>query len=737
MATRGYSHIPQAYRMQDRSDPDRTKLVPVSAVLALILLVTVRIIYGTRVCQVLFVGDAGELATAAYTSGIAHPPGYPLFTLLGKFFSHLGFSSPTDSFPPGIFDVAFRMNMMSVWLGVFTVMVVYFIVARALKNPFVAFLSAFLFATGTTFLSQSLVGEVYTLNGLITALIIYILLLINEKPTSWRLLLLALMFGLGISHHTSVLAMLPPVLIFLFFTLSSARVKLTKSVLIGMLLFFMIGLSPYLYLPVASSNDPYQDWGNPETIGNFFEVVTRGEYRQIKADIQFSDESLGFTGISKSFGGWLKKSYSRFFVILGYIGLFIALFSGKRFGLLLGLCYFFMTVPYFIYFRNIPPTELFYLEVYYIPAHIIFSIFLGYIFFSGLEKLPKIFKKTSTRFIFSILIFIMLFTVTMMTYNARARHYSLRTHTIGSRYAFDVLSQLPENAILITDGDEPFLFWYMQQVAEYRRDIVVLETNVLTKTESWIWESTLRQHPDLVVPDLSSRRRIPPNIFLEQLRISNSQRPIYLTTFPPELVPATSDLKIIPDGIIFAYDKSSKFQTPLVLDSMLANGLFTAELDFSTESIDPYEQLILNNYVNSYYNYGKFLLDAGQNDLARKMLTRSFLLSPDYQPASIGLPTAGILAQLYLQENNWFNANEVLGKLIEGGHADSAWYQLYSYTYIRLGNIDDARLIILEALERDKDNQFLQYRLRFLSRPLNEILDSVEKLDDADVVENY
>ncbi|MBU1262241.1 DUF2723 domain-containing protein, partial [bacterium] len=30
--------------------------------------------------------DSGELITVAYTLGIAHPPGYPLYTLFGKVF---------------------------------------------------------------------------------------------------------------------------------------------------------------------------------------------------------------------------------------------------------------------------------------------------------------------------------------------------------------------------------------------------------------------------------------------------------------------------------------------------------------------------------------------------------------------------------------------------------------------------------------------------------------------------
>ncbi|HRK33650.1 MAG TPA: DUF2723 domain-containing protein, partial [Candidatus Hydrogenedentes bacterium] len=37
--------------------------------------------------------DSGELVTAAYTLGIAHPPGYPIWCLLGKVFTFIPFGS--------------------------------------------------------------------------------------------------------------------------------------------------------------------------------------------------------------------------------------------------------------------------------------------------------------------------------------------------------------------------------------------------------------------------------------------------------------------------------------------------------------------------------------------------------------------------------------------------------------------------------------------------------------------
>ncbi|MFH0774464.1 MAG: DUF2723 domain-containing protein [bacterium] len=64
--------------------------------------------------------DSGELITVAYTLGIAHPPGYPLYTLLGKVFCTL--------IPIG--NIAYRMNMESALFASLAVMMTYFITLK-------------------------------------------------------------------------------------------------------------------------------------------------------------------------------------------------------------------------------------------------------------------------------------------------------------------------------------------------------------------------------------------------------------------------------------------------------------------------------------------------------------------------------------------------------------------------------------------------------------------------------
>ena len=718
MNPRGYFYInePGSGNESGSTDLRRRRFIPVSAVIVVLLFIIMRLIYGFRVCPVLAVGDSGELSTAAYTGGVAHPPGYPLFTILGRIFTHLGFHSPDKVFPAGMFDAAFRMNMMSLWLGVITVVVVYFIVARATKNPFAAFLSAFIFGTGLTFLSQSLVGEVYTLHSLIVSLIIYLLLLIDERPTPWRFSMLALLFGLGLSNHTSILLLGIPTIIFLIFSIFARGLRIRRSLLIAILIFFVLGLVPYIYLPIEAHKHPYLNWGNPENPVNFFKVVTRSEFRQIKESIPFTKDSLRYSGLNRAFNRWQTRFFGRWFVILGWIGLLIALVRGKRFGLFLAMSYFFMTVPYFIYFRNITRLDLFYLEVYYIPAYLVFSIFLGYFFLGAFEYLPRLIKKKNIRSLTSLTIFMLFVVLTVVFYRTHGGSFSMRDHIVGSRYSHDVLRDMPENSILITGGDEVFLYWYLQQVADFRKDIVVLESNALTLTNKWWWDSIRKMYPDLVIPENNGDNAFPLDLFISTLHSLNPERSICFTAIPPGLKIQGAGWKLVPDGLLFAYGGTDEFKTPLLFDTPLAKGLLDSPLDFAVTDLDPYEDELVERYAFAFFNYGNYYLSNGQNELAEECLIKSFNLKPDFQPRGY-LPAAGILARSKMRAGDWAGAADILQKLTASGNADSVWFYLYAEALVKQNMTDDAIKVLNRALKKDPKNQFLQSLLSKITSP--------------------
>ena len=67
------------------------------------------VVYWRTMCPALYIGDGGDFITASHTLGVPHPPGYPLYTLLGKLFLLL-------PIPGGIGWAAWRMNFMSAFL---------------------------------------------------------------------------------------------------------------------------------------------------------------------------------------------------------------------------------------------------------------------------------------------------------------------------------------------------------------------------------------------------------------------------------------------------------------------------------------------------------------------------------------------------------------------------------------------------------------------------------------------
>ena len=138
--------------------------------------------------------DGGDLIAAAYTFGIPHPTGYPLYVLLARLFTFL---------PWG--DIAYRVNLMSTFFAAATIPFVYLASSILLaptmemeKDPVsgtaekpvlstverwsdriaalaAAVTAALAFAFSPVFWSQAVIAEVYTLNAFFVALMVYLL----------------------------------------------------------------------------------------------------------------------------------------------------------------------------------------------------------------------------------------------------------------------------------------------------------------------------------------------------------------------------------------------------------------------------------------------------------------------------------------------------------------------------------------------------------------------------------
>ena len=135
------------------------------------------IVYYLTLAPTVTLVDSGELITAAALPGVAHPPGFPLYILIGHLFSLIPLK-----------NTAWRLNLMSAVFAAGTGTVLFLTIKRfvARNRSFLPGLGASLcFAFSLTFWGYAVVAEVYTLNIFLTVLLIFLLLSWRTKRTEY------------------------------------------------------------------------------------------------------------------------------------------------------------------------------------------------------------------------------------------------------------------------------------------------------------------------------------------------------------------------------------------------------------------------------------------------------------------------------------------------------------------------------------------------------------------------
>jgi 4-amino-4-deoxy-L-arabinose transferase-like glycosyltransferase len=144
--------------------------------------------------------DNGEFQLVAAVLGVAHPPGYPLHTLLGALLARL----PIGTIP-------WRVNLLSALVAAATLVLVYATVRRLTGRPVAAVAAALVLGTSTTFWAQATMTNVRTMAAFFTMLAVYALVrhaqAIAPAPDVYPARYLAMFVAalvLGLSHHLSL-----------------------------------------------------------------------------------------------------------------------------------------------------------------------------------------------------------------------------------------------------------------------------------------------------------------------------------------------------------------------------------------------------------------------------------------------------------------------------------------------------------------------------------------------------
>ena len=454
--------------------------------------------------------DSGDLVTAAYTLGIAHPPGYPLFTLIAKLFTLL---------PTG--DVAYRVNLMSAVLAALTVALLYYAVLllcpRGIDTSGMAIIaaaSALLLGFSRTFWSQAIIAEVYSLHALLTALTVLLATLYRRTKHQRWLWLLGLTLGLGLSNHLSILLLVPGTL---YFVLSVEPRR--PSAYLGMGAFLLLGLSFYVYLPLRSAQHPALNWGAPHTWSGFWWTVSARIYGDYVLGLPLTHLPVR----TASWLGMLSRQFSWIGFALGLVGLW-DLWEKDREWLAFSLISFAAVVTYSITYNT---TDSY---VYLIPSYLLFAVWMARgSYYLILEILQPWTRKNrdaasrSSRPIWPFTLALLLLPVLSLAANYSA--VDLSNDTEASDYAAQVLAQTTRDALIVADTDgHIFALWYLRYVQATEPAPVVVAKGLLHYR--WYKDTLRRNHPEVIIPD---REDAPQDQLISFIDANLPYRPVYLT----------------------------------------------------------------------------------------------------------------------------------------------------------------------------------------------------------------
>ncbi|MGB3681530.1 MAG: DUF2723 domain-containing protein [Rubrobacteraceae bacterium] len=303
--------------------------------------------------------DSATLQTRAYVLGIGYPTGYPTYIMLGKLFTYLPFG-----------DVAYRVNLSSAVYGALAAAAIYLTALRAApgeKGFFThaaAGLGALAFATGPTFWGQAIKAEVYTLAVLLVTLTIYTLLAWRDTGRDGYLLAATFLVGLSMTAHMTSGLLIPAGLLFVFLV-DRSKLKRVGLVTKGFAL-FVLGLSPYLYLPIRASMDPPANYADPSNLQGLWFILSGGNFKgQMFA--------FGPDRLAERLGVYLDDLLLQFPLILlavAVLGAVILLFRDRPLAAVLGA----LMVGYLVFALEYGISDII---PYFVPTYLILALLLA------------------------------------------------------------------------------------------------------------------------------------------------------------------------------------------------------------------------------------------------------------------------------------------------------------------------------------------------------------------------
>ena len=206
-------------------------------------------------------GDTGEFLSVASVGGVAHPPGYPLYSFIIWLIYSLAKS-------------VWIVNMSSGFFGALAIVITYRITKLLTKESSSALFAALSLGTYEVFWFYSLVAQIHIFYVFIESLILYSLLIAIKKKTKKSFYITALLLGIGVATHQVAAFLLPAC----FYTLYIIRQNISIKTITICVPISLLGLFSYIYIVLASHNNPAVNWGSVHDLQSLLRLFLRFDY---------------------------------------------------------------------------------------------------------------------------------------------------------------------------------------------------------------------------------------------------------------------------------------------------------------------------------------------------------------------------------------------------------------------------------------------------------------------------
>ncbi len=441
-------------------------------------------------------GDAGELMTVAATGGVAHPPGYPLFSWLARLSVLL--------VPSG--TVAWKASLAASACAAGGVAALHRAVWIETEEPLAAWAAALAAGLAPLVWRYATVAEVFTGGVLTAGLVLWVA---ARVARGWSGPRASFAFGLalatGIANHHTVVLLYPLGLWGLWTLLRGPRPAVTAAA-------GLAGLAPGFgaYALLMFPGGGWR-WGDTATAPGLVDHFLRRDYGTFS--LALSDAQVAWWEHPLD---WLTRLPGELGLFLAFalVGVAHAARPGERRGFRLAVLLSVIAAGPGFFWRFNLPSEGFWIVVttrFHLLPNVLLAVLVGLGFTACLRS------ASAGRMALPLLA-----TAALVSAGLGARTAPHRGWTVLEDFVRNTLAQAPADALIIGNGDSRlFAFLYAQTALGLRPDVTYVEPAMLGYP--WYRERVRSQAPHLL-PPLDGKVAVPIPLLVERA----GERPIYV-----------------------------------------------------------------------------------------------------------------------------------------------------------------------------------------------------------------